>query len=465
MQTVGELVEDGTLARPMDGNHGGIHPKASDYVDHGIPFIMASDLDGGRVDLAGCKFISEEQARSLRKGVAKAGDILLSHKATIGRTALVQRSEYPFVMLTPQVTYYRINKTEKLVPNYLKAYFDSYFFQTILAQWAGAGSTRAYLGITGQLKLPIVVPPIKFQNVVASQAEVLNNKIQLNHQINQTLEQMAQAIFKSWFVDFAKIAALEAGGSEEDALLAAMQAISGTSLCNADASAAGAQAELTRLQAEQPEQYAELRATAERFPSAMQDSELGKIPKGWRPVQVEHFIELSYGKALKKTVRIDGPYPVYGSGGITGSHNEPLVFGPGIIVGRKGTVGSIYWESKDFYPIDTAYYVSPKNGGSLSFSYYLLQTLGLKEMNTDAAVPGLNRNNVYRLEIPFYPVPIIERFTQIVDSISRKISASNAESELLTEFRDSLLPKLLFGELSITDAECQLAEAEEVENV
>src|SRR5690554_7925424 len=85
---------------------------------------------------------------------------------------------------------------------------------------------------------------------------------------------MAQAIFKSWFVDFepvkAKIAALEAGGSEEDALRAAMQAISGKG-----------EDELTRLQAEQPEQYAELRATAELFPSAMQDSELGEIPEGW----------------------------------------------------------------------------------------------------------------------------------------------------------------------------------------
>ncbi|WP_431474196.1 hypothetical protein RVM24_13445 [Marinobacter sp. KM021] len=87
----------------------------------------------------------------------------------------------------------------------------------------------------------------------------------INHQINQTLEQVAQAIFKSWFVDFepvkAKIAALETGGSKEDALLAAMQAISGKD-----------EAELTRLQAEQPEQYTELRATAELFPAAMQDS-------------------------------------------------------------------------------------------------------------------------------------------------------------------------------------------------
>lgn len=109
----------------------------------------------------------------------------------------------------------------------------------------------------------------------------LEEKAGVNQKINQTLEQMAQATFKSWFFDFepvkAKIAALEADGSEEDALLAAMHAISGKG-----------EAELTRLQAELPEQYAELRATAELFPSAMQESELGEIPEGWSCTTLEN---------------------------------------------------------------------------------------------------------------------------------------------------------------------------------
>ena len=103
--TVGGLVKRGVLERPLDGNHGSIHPKGTDFVASGVPFIMASDLIGGGIDMVNCSFISIEQANSLRKGFARRGDVLLSHKATLGRTALIGEIPGDFVMLTPQVTY------------------------------------------------------------------------------------------------------------------------------------------------------------------------------------------------------------------------------------------------------------------------------------------------------------------------------------------------------------------------
>ena len=108
--TVQELIDLGMLAEPMDGNHGGIHPKTSDYVSSGVPFIMANDLINGGVDYNNCAFITEEQAWTLRKGFAHPGDVLLTHKATIGRTAIVS-GEYETIILTPQITYYRVKKT------------------------------------------------------------------------------------------------------------------------------------------------------------------------------------------------------------------------------------------------------------------------------------------------------------------------------------------------------------------
>ena len=182
--TVQELIDAGMLDEPLDGNHGSIHPKASDYVSAGVPFIMANDLVNGKVDYANCAYITEAQASTLRKGFAKPGDVLLTHKATIGRTAIVS-DEYDTIILTPQVTYYRVKKD--ISNRYLKYYFDSSTFQQLFANWAGSGSTRAYLGITAQRKLPIVLPPYEVQLKIAKCCGVLDDKIYQNQRINDNL--------------------------------------------------------------------------------------------------------------------------------------------------------------------------------------------------------------------------------------------------------------------------------------
>ena len=123
--TVKKLVEQRVLDKPLDGNHGSFHPKGDDFVEIGIPFIMASDLINSHVDLQSCKYISFDQAQTLRKGFSIEGDVLLSHKATIGRTAIVGKLNTAYIMLTPQVTYYRVIDSGVLNNKYLKYYFDS----------------------------------------------------------------------------------------------------------------------------------------------------------------------------------------------------------------------------------------------------------------------------------------------------------------------------------------------------
>lgn len=194
--TVQELIDKGMLEAPMDGNHGGIHPKVTDYVKSGVPFIMANNLVNGKVDYRNCAFITEKQAGTLKKGFAHPGDVLLTHKATIGRTAIVG-NEYKTIILTPQVTYYRVKRGISNL--YLKYYFDSNEFQQTLANWAGAGSTRAYLGITAQRKLPVVLPPLEIQTKIAESCRILDNKIELNDKINENLLQQAVAVFDKFY--------------------------------------------------------------------------------------------------------------------------------------------------------------------------------------------------------------------------------------------------------------------------
>ena len=337
-------------------------------------------------------------------------------------------------------------------PHFYFYYFNSIFgknlMNTIIEQGAGAA------GIRGSDLAKLIVPifPKKDQDAISKILSSIDEKIEFNTQINKTLEEMAQAIFKSWFVDFdpvkARMAALASGGSVRDAELAAMRVISGK---DEDA--------LAQFKQEDPDAYKELAETAALFPSDMQESELGDIPEGWEVVHAEFFLELAYGKALKKDNRVHGEFPVYGSGGITGTHIAPIVDGPGIIVGRKGTIGSVYWEDKSFYPIDTTFYVIPKQEVGIEFIYFLLKKLGLDNMNTDAAVPGLNRNNVYRLEVPHYSDMLIKAFSRIAKKYLEVMNKNKIETENLTQIRDTLLPKLLAGEINLSLIETDSNEA------
>lgn len=152
----------------QDGNHGEIHPRAEDYVEMGIPFVMANNIRNGKIDLDGCKYISEQQAKSLRIGFSKSGDILLTHKGTIGETAIVSKNiNFDFIMLTPQVTYYRL-KNDEINKRFLFCYFQSKSFQERLKFIASNQSTRDYVGLVAQKHFEIVLPSPHEQNAIAS---------------------------------------------------------------------------------------------------------------------------------------------------------------------------------------------------------------------------------------------------------------------------------------------------------
>lgn len=120
----------------------------------------------------------------------------------------------------------------------------------------------------------------------------------------------------------------------------------------------------------------------------------------WRESRIGDEIELAYGKSLPAQARETGPFEVFGSNGCVGNHSAPLISGPGIIVGRKGSAGQVAFSWRDFWPIDTTYYVVNKRDHDWRFLFHLLSSLGLTDLNSHSAVPGLNRENVY--SIPIY---------------------------------------------------------------
>jgi len=264
--------------------------------------------------------------------------------------------------------------------------FCYYLLQSINFSSLNVGSGVPTLNRNHLHPLPIICPPLPEQRAIAHILGTLDDRIDNLRQTNATLEAMAQALFKSWFVNFDGVP-----------------------------------------------------------PEAMQQSELGLIPKGWWAGTLADLCELKYGKALKATERRDGEIPVYGSGGIIGYHEKALVTKPTVIVGRKGTVGALYWQSSPCFPIDTVFYVEPKV--SLHFCYYAMVRMGLHHLNTDAAVPGLNRNNAYRQTVVIPDAEALEKWTAVISAIRTRMDIANQQSRTLTTLRDTLLPQLMSGHL------------------
>jgi Type I restriction modification DNA specificity domain len=178
-----------------------------------------------------------------------------------------------------------------------------------------------------------------------------------------------------------------------------------------------------------------------------------------RAVSLGDAIELAYGKALPAKARVEGPVPVYGSGGVVGRHNVALVHGPGVVIGRKGTAGAVHWSHNPFYPIDTTFYVKPVRDLPMLFIYFALKSLDLENMNFDSAVPGLNRNAALAREIPLPEAPALESFAETTTPLIDCAASALYENELLARLRDVLLPRLLSGELRVREAEAAVGEA------
>ena len=141
----------------------------------------------------------------------------------------------------------------------------------------------------------------------------------------------------------------------------------------------------------------------------------------WEKARIGDEIELAYGKSLPVHKRETGPFRVFGSNGCVGRHSTALVLGPGIIVGRKGSVGSVVWSESDFWPIDTTYYVVRKKDSNWRFLFHMLSSLELTEMNSHSAVPGLNRENIYSIQVRLPKKGEQESIAVILDTIEKAI--------------------------------------------
>ena len=448
--TVEQLCRDGVLAPPMDGNHGAIHPKTRDYVPSGIPFVMASDLRDGLVDTTNCAFISETQAATLRKGFAKTGDVLLSHKATIGRRAIVGELDTPYILLTPQITYYRILDETVLDRRYLYYYFGSYEFLSLFEQWAGAGSTRAYLGITGQKKLPIILPDIETQRSIANTAGSLDDKIELNRRMNETLERIAQAIFKDWFVDFGPTRRKLEGRTDPVAILGGLLS--------------------------DPKEATPIAAL---FPAAFGEDGL---PEGWTAEALidqanwvngaayknMHFSEAADALPVVKIAELKSGITANTKRTATELGDKYRITNGELLFSWSGnpdtSIDTFIWHGGDAWLNQHIFAVRSEGKRSAVFLYTLLRLLKPKftEIARNKQTTGLGhvtKQDMSRIRVCVGTPELLTAFDQIAGPLHDRLRLALAENVTLAHARDLLLPKLMSGGFNLSGTEPANAEA------
>jgi type I restriction enzyme, S subunit len=167
------------------------------------------------------------------------------------------------------------------------------------------------------------------------------------------------------------------------------------------------------------------------------------------PVPARECIELRYGKGLPAPSRRPGSVAVVSSAGIVGTNDEALVDGPGVVVGRKGSVGTVTWVAGDFFPIDTTFYVESKI--PKLYCYFALRTMGLEDMNTDSAVPGLNRENALSRPFPRPTREALARFVAVSQPLLDAATQLEREADELIRTRNELLPLLLSGRVRVDE--------------
>jgi type I restriction enzyme S subunit len=258
----------------------------------------------------------------------------------------------------------------------------------------------------------IVLPPLPEQRTVATTLSALDNKIDLNRHMNETLETMARAVFKDWFVDFGPTGAKMEG----------------------------------RAPYLSPYVWA-------LFPDRLDDE--GK-PVGWLRKTLGDLCQLKRGYDLPSAQRSAGSVPIISSSGISGYHATAMVDGPGVVTGRYGTIGEVFFINRPFWPLNTALYVRDFKGHSRRFVFYTLSGLDFETYSDKGAVPGINRNHLHQASIVLPPNSAQSAFEGLLIPLWSRAEANLRETETLIATRDLLLPKLMSGEIRIKDAEREL---------
>ena len=254
------------------------------------------------------------------------------------------------------------------------------------------GAAQPKLSQANLRLIPVFLPPLPIQRRIAGILAAYDDLIENSQRRIKILEEMARRLYREWFVYF-------------------------------------------------------------RFPGhegcRLVQSSLGEIPEGWEVGRLDEVLVLQRGFDLPKSDRVDGSVPIYAATGVTGFHHTAKVRSPGVVTGRSGSIGEVLYVQEDFWPLNTALWVKDFPRSEPLYAYYLLSSLDLKQFNSGAAVPTLNRNDIHGIQVLIPSQDLQQHFQYVAGSLLSQVRAHSLQIINLHRARDLLLPRLLSGQIDV----------------
>jgi type I restriction enzyme S subunit len=421
LHQVGGLIEAGAL---VVGD--GYRAKNEELSSAGLPFARAGNINDG-FRFAEADYFPEDNIRRVGNKLSEPGDVVFTSKGTVGRFGFV-RPDTPRFVYSPQLCFWRVLDHTLVDPRFLYFWMSGREFFLQFKGVAGQTDMAEYVSLTDQRRMHITLPPLPEQHAIAHILGTLDDKIELNRRINETLEAMARALFQSWFVDFDPVRAKAAG---RDPGL--------------------------------PQPIADL------FPDAFEQSELGEVPRGWRMRGLDEIARFLNGLALQKYPPKDGrTLPVIKiaqlrAGNVEGADLASADLAPDYVVedgdvlfSWSGSLECVLWAggrgalNQHLFRVTSTEY--PK------WLYYLWIHHHLDDFRHTAAGKATTMGHIQRYHLSdakvVVPPPLLLRALDVMlGPLMEGLWRRRVQSRTLAALRDTLLPKLISGELRVQDAE------------
>ncbi|WP_121614190.1 restriction endonuclease subunit S [Mesobacillus foraminis] len=340
----------------------------------------------------------------IEKFILRKGDILIARTGnTIGVVKYINE-DLPSVYNNGLIRL-RVDM-KKYHPKYIYYALSGMPFKNYVYQISGGTSTQPNMKIDHMLNFKLLHLEYNAQEKIVSLLNSFEDKIEINNKTNKTLEEIAQAIFKRYFVDF-----------------------------------------------EFPNEVGEAYKSSD---GQLVDSRLGMIPEGWEVGKLSDLVTIKYGKDHKKLT--EGTIPVYGSGGIMRHVDTALYSHESVLIPRKGTLSNVIYTNEPFWSVDTMFYTEMKTSNIAKYVFYFVRSKDLVSMNTGSAVPSMTADILNKLDVIIPSKEVLDTFERFVSPIFIKVRANEEENKNLINIRNALLPKLMSGDIRIG-----VEEQEEVE--